>query len=89
MNPAPTQRLEGFRVSKFDVWVDFNHGGTERGSFSAPFDTVGEGQDQVSGGFGASETPNLWIKAGSSPETLILAKPMFVRSCGGTVIVGE
>ena len=80
--------VEGFRTSKFDVWVDFDYGGTERGSFSRPFDTVAEGQSQVSNGFGASEIPNLWIKAGSSPETVVLNKQMFVRSCGGTATIG-
>ena len=80
--------VEGFRTSKFDVWVDFDYGGTERGSFSRPFDTVAEGQSQVSNGFGASEVPNLWIKAGSSPETVVLNKQMFVRSCGGTATIG-
>ncbi len=80
--------VEGFRISRFDVWVDFNFGRSERGSFAQPFDTVAEGQDFVFEGAGASEIPNLWIKAGSSPETVVLNKQMFVRSCGGTATIG-
>ena len=80
--------VQGFRVSRFDVWVDFDYGGTERGTFSRPFNTVAEGQDLVSDGSGVSETPTLWIKAGSSPETIVLDKEMLVRSCGGTATIG-
>lgn len=87
INRAAT--VEGFRTSRFDVWVDFAYGGAERGSFSQPFDTVAEGQDFVFVGVGASEIPNLWIKAGSTGETLTLDKEMYVRACGGTATIGQ
>lgn len=79
---------EGFRTTRFDIWTDFSHFGSELGTFNNPYDTVAEGVNQVITGVGASELPNLWIKTGSTSETITITKPMTIRACGGTVSIG-
>ena len=80
---------ERFRVSHYDVWVDFTHTGSEDGSFDLPFNTVAEGAANIINGVGASEGPNLWIKSGSTDETGSINTPMFIRACGGLVTIGN
>jgi hypothetical protein len=80
---------EGFRQTHFDAWVDFAYSGTEMGTYGQPFDSVFEGVLYITTGVGASELPNLWIKAGSTSETVTISKAMTIRACGGTVTIGE
>lgn len=78
---------EGFRTTRFDVWVDFAFAGSEAGTFYDPYNTVGEGAAEISTGVGASEAPSLWLKAGSTTESVTVSKPMFFRACGGMVTI--
>jgi hypothetical protein len=78
---------EGFRNSRFDVWVDFAFTGSESGTFSDPYNTVAEGAAEISNGVGASEAPSLWLKAGATTESVTVSKPMFLRACGGMVTI--
>ena len=80
---------EPYRLTRFDVWVDFAHAGAEDGSFDLPYDTVAEGAANIVNGVGASEQPSLWIKAGSTGETISIDTPMFLRACGGLVTIGN
>jgi hypothetical protein len=81
--------VENHRLTRFDIWVDFAHTGTEDGSFDLPYDTVAEGVANIVNGVGASEQPSLWIKAGSTGETISIDTPMFIRACGGLVTIGN
>jgi hypothetical protein len=65
------------------TWVDFSYLGNETGEFATPFNTLHEGSDFAPAG------TILNIKAGSSPETLQLIKPVTIQAIGGPVIVGH
>lgn len=79
---------EAFRLTRMDVWVDFNYGGSENGSNSNPFNTVNEGVSRtlVSP---VADIPILHIKPGSRNESITINKPMFIQACGGTVTIGQ
>lgn len=79
---------EGFRQTRFDVWVDFSNSDTQDGTFNNPYNTVAKGIQEIITGVGASELPSLWIKAGSTSETIRINKAMTVRTCGGSVTIG-
>jgi len=68
--------------------VDFAHVGAEHGTFDLPYRTVAEGAANIVNGLGASEPPGLWIKAGSTSETVSIDTPMVIHSCGGLVTIG-
>ena len=74
--------------SRLNVFVDFNASGLENGSFSNPFDTVQEGVNQTLPE-PVADVPELRIEAGSYDETLLIDKPMTIRSCGGTATIGQ
>lgn len=67
-----------------EVWVDFAYAGLiEAGTFSAPFNTFAEGV--------AASSPGgvVHVKAGSTPERLVLRKRLTLRSYGGTAMIGR
>jgi C1A family cysteine protease len=67
----------------FTIWVDFAATGTQTGSFSQPYHHLSAGVAAVApGGF-------VRIKAGSSPETIVITKPLTLASWGGTVTIGQ
>jgi hypothetical protein len=76
---------ETFRL--LDIWVDFGYGGTERGTFAQPFNTVIEGVNAITT-FIDTTMPTLYIKAGSRNERLTISKRMRIEACGGTVRIG-
>jgi len=76
---------ETFRL--LDIWVDFGYGGTERGTFAQPFNTVIEGVNAITT-FIDTTIPTLYIKAGSRNERLTISKRMRIEACGGTVRIG-
>jgi len=80
---------ENFRLTRMDVWVDFNWHGAQDGSFIFPYDTVIEGVNRILNEPGMSETPVLRIKAGSRNEAITITKPMMIDSCGGTATIGQ
>ena len=80
--------VESFRQSRLDVFVDFGTSGSENGSFQNPFNTVLEGVNQTLP-TPLADIPVLSIKAGSTSETLTIAKPMTIKACGGTVTIGN
>ncbi len=81
---------ENFRTTRYDIWVDFAAGIPEAGVFSFPYDTLAEGVAQILvPGTGATEYPVLWVKAGTTNETITINKRMVIRSCGGSVTIGE
>ncbi|MHC4642110.1 MAG: zinc-dependent metalloprotease family protein [Planctomycetota bacterium] len=85
-----TSTCEGFRLTRYDIWVDFSVGGGGNGRFSSPYDTVADGVSQIiTPGVGANELPNLWIKSGSTSETPTITKTMVIRACGGSVTIGS
>ncbi|MGC9942964.1 MAG: S53 family peptidase [Verrucomicrobiota bacterium] len=67
------------------IWVDFNYSGsTQNGSYDAPFSTLAQGVSKV------SPNGNIWIRtAGSSPETMTIAKPMTIRAANGPATIGN
>lgn len=80
--------FEGHRISGMDVWVQFGYSGTERGTFSQPFNTIAEGHSAIIVSPTASETPVLHVKAGTTTEKPTLNKPLILEACGGTVRIG-
>ncbi|NIP25143.1 MAG: hypothetical protein GWN67_17640 [Phycisphaerae bacterium] len=81
---------EGFRLTRYDIWVDFSVGGGGNGTFSSPYNTVANGVSQIiTPGVGANELPNLWIKSDSTSETATISKTMIIKACGGSVIIGN
>lgn len=81
--------VAGFRTTRFEVWVDFDWGGYERGTYSEPYNTLAEGVSVMVDSPNASEEPALWIKPGSTSETPTLSKPMIIRACGGVAKIGQ
>ena len=66
------------------VWVDVNYGGaTQNGSFSNPYKTVVQGTNAVTT-YGA-----IFMKPGTSHETMTISKPMMITAVGGTAIIGQ
>lgn len=67
------------------VFVDFNYNGTtNNGSYEYPFKTLAQGTNAVTQG------GTIIIKtAGSTPETMKLAKPMVINAIGGNDTVGN
>ncbi len=81
---------ESYRNPKFEVWVQFGYAGVPRGTINSPWPTVGTGMSAVYGGAVTPIiTPTLWIKAGTTAETPTFNKPMIVRACGGTAVIGQ
>jgi len=79
---------ETFRL--LDIWVDFGYSGTERGTFSQPFNTVIEGVNAITTFVDTAVLgfPTLYIKAGSRNERPTISKRMRIEACGGTVRIG-
>lgn len=77
---------ETFRL--LDIWVQFGYSGTERGTFSQPFNTVAEGASAITE-YPTLVIPTLHIKAGSTNERPTIAKRMRIEACGGTVRIGR
>jgi len=77
--------LPGFGQANSETWVDFNYASTPSmdGTFLFPFNTFGEGLNDVRPG------GTLWIKTGTSPETASTAKPMTLRAYNGPVTIGR
>ena len=80
--------VKNFRLTRFDIWVDFDYAGEEFGTYSFPYNTLAEGVIHILVGVGASELPSLWIQAGSTSETMTITKPMAIHACNGSVIIG-
>jgi hypothetical protein len=84
--------VEGFQLTRYDIWVDFGAGFPlpEIGTFSLPYNTIGEGVTNLSTrGTNASEDPNLYVKQGTTAYTGTITKAMWIRACGGTVTIGQ
>jgi len=80
---------EAFQTTRYDIWVDFAFGGSEAGTFASPYNTVSEGVSNLAApGVGATETPNLFIKAGSTTWTGAINKTMRISTCGGLARIG-
>jgi hypothetical protein len=87
INRSPT--CEGFRLTRYDIWVDFSAGGGGNGTFSSPYNTLANGVSEIIiPGVGANELPSLWIKTGSTSDTPTITKTMVIRACGGSVTIG-
>jgi hypothetical protein len=65
------------------VWTDFAYRGFENGTVNRPYDTLTEALAAVPA-FGV-----LMIKAGTTPATALLNKPMRIRAYGGAVTIGR
>jgi hypothetical protein len=82
--------LDDIYLTRADIWVDFtNLFLPHEGTFLDPYRTVADGVANLVEPQCLSELPTLWIKAGSTNETLTINKPMQIRACGGTVRIGD
>jgi len=66
-----------------ETWVDFSYTGNETGEFATPFNTLQKGVNFAPPG------TIVKIKAGSTPETLQLIKPVTIEAIGGPVTIGK
>jgi hypothetical protein len=68
-----------------NVWVDFNYGGSSQsGTYANPYSTLAQGTNAVANG------GNIWIRsAGSSAETMTIAKPMKLNAYNGAATIGN
>jgi subtilase family serine protease len=74
--------LEGYAGP---IYVDFNYtGGTQDGSYNAPFKTLAGGTNAV-----AAHGTIIVRTAGSSSETMTIAKPMTITAIGGAATIGH
>ncbi|MFH2054042.1 MAG: hypothetical protein ABIK96_16425 [bacterium] len=64
------------------VWVDFNYGGVEAGTFAQPYNTVKEAVAHLP----APDT--IYLKPGTSPEALRIVDPVVLKSFAGTATIG-
>lgn len=81
---------ENWELTRLDVWVDFSNAFIEIGTFSFPYNTVTEGVAQIQApGPGNSESPNLYIKEGTTNWTGTINKEMTIRACGGIATIGQ
>jgi len=85
VGPFPDLRAALNLTEKFarGTWVDFLYSGVENGTFEKPYNTLAEGvAAAISGGY-------VFVKAGTSSETITIMKDVTIMSWGGTVIVGH
>jgi hypothetical protein len=81
---------ENYRRPKFEVWCEFGaFHPIERGTFQNPWNTLAEGVAAIYGGGAPLVQPTLWLKAGSTAETVVIDKRMTVRACGGSAVIGQ
>lgn len=64
-------------------WVDFAYQGTEEGTFDQPYNTLAEAVAA------ASDGEAVFIKPGSSPETLTITTALTIMAPSGTVAIGQ
>lgn len=79
---------EGFRGAVFETWVDFDALPVGFGSFDLPYNTLNWGVNEAFTVPHGSPRPELWIKTGSTSETIRITKRLTLRNCGGTVRIG-
>lgn len=65
------------------TWIDFGYAGNQTGSFSQPFNTVSQGV------IAAPTAGTIYIKAGTTSETLTISKPLTIVASGGSVTIGR
>jgi hypothetical protein len=68
-----------------DVWVDFAWTGVENGTFSFPYNTLAKGINALPYG----ENNHIYIKTGTSSETMTISKPMTIISVNGPSTIGH
>lgn len=71
-----------------DVWVDVTNDGFQNGSYTDPFNTVGEGINRILSE-PVSDIPVLHISPGDYAESVTFDRAMVVDTCGGAVIIGQ
>lgn len=72
-----------WRLRVRETWVDFNHNGSETGTFSQPFNTLAEAVQAAT----ADTIVN--IKPGSTTEVITISKPLRIHAPLGTVTIGS
>lgn len=65
------------------VYVDRNFTGDETGAKLSPYNTVREGAAAVTSG------GTVWITSGTYTEELTISRPMWLKTTGGTVTIGQ
>jgi hypothetical protein len=68
-----------------DVWVDFAWTGVENGTFSFPYNTLAKGVNALPYG----ENNHIYIKTGTSSETMTISKPLTIIAVGGPATIGH
>ncbi|CAG0964244.1 hypothetical protein PHYC_00895 [Phycisphaerales bacterium] len=80
--------MEGFELTRYDIYVDFAYGGIEIGTASLPYNTVAEGVANIdTPNTGAGENPTLYIDAGTQAYHATISKAMTIIPCGGSVTI--
>jgi hypothetical protein len=77
-----------FEFTRWDIFVDAAHFGTELGTNTAPYNTITEGVANLDDyATGASEYPNLYLKSDFATN-ITISKPMTITACGGAATIG-
>jgi hypothetical protein len=82
--------VNGFEVTRYDIYVNFAWNGPEFGTQALPYNTLIEGVSAAAvPAVGAAEIPNVYMTAGDTPWTGTIAKALTLNACGGSVIIGN
>lgn len=71
-------------ITTSDTWVDFQYNGTETGTFTQPFNTLGEAANAASHGGTVK-----FKQGGTSAETLSISKRLELQATSGPVTIGR
>lgn len=80
--------IEGFQLTRYDIYVNFAYFGVQFGTASAPYSVFSSGVAAVGTGINAGEVPTLYVRTGTTTYTGTISKPMTIRACSGQVNIG-
>lgn len=81
--------MQNIYLTRAEIWIDFAYlSTTYLGIFNYPYNSVAVGVENMIEPLCPSELPTLWLKAGTTNETVTIDKPMQLRACGGTARIG-
>jgi hypothetical protein len=80
--------VEEYRLTRFDIWVDFDVGVYQEGTYHYPYATLAAAVTEIDAGINATESPTMWIKTGTTDETVTINERMIIRACDDSVVIG-
>lgn len=78
--------MEGFELTRYDIYVNFSYAGIEIGTPAFPYNTMAEGVTNIdTPNTGAGELPTLYVTSGTQTYQTTITKAMTIIPCGGSV----